>query len=229
MHNFLTTISGPTTAGKTSLLRALQARDSDIIEVISHTTRAPRAGEIDGVHYHFVTKAEFDGLEMVETFTLKGESYGTSTHELYTKLAMPGKIPVAIVDPSAPAHFSLLKDDIGNRLEVFKIYINISANEAARRIAERVKAASDISSVADRLAGLFTEELINWRTAAKWNLYITAYDADTKLIVDNMVGAYLAMLKAANEYPKHGPDETQHSIIDVAAFAARTTGYRFER
>lgn len=49
---------------------------------VSHTTRAPRAGEVDGVHYHFVTMAEFEDLiakdGFVEHAKFGGNRYGTS-------------------------------------------------------------------------------------------------------------------------------------------------------
>ncbi|MBD3618974.1 MAG: guanylate kinase [Chromatiales bacterium] len=57
-------ISAPSGAGKTSLVRALVARLDGVAASVSHTTRAMRPGEEDGVHYHFVDRACF--LKMVE-------------------------------------------------------------------------------------------------------------------------------------------------------------------
>lgn len=57
-------ISAPSGAGKTSLVRALVARLDGVAASVSHTTRAMRSGEEDGVHYHFVDRACF--LKMVE-------------------------------------------------------------------------------------------------------------------------------------------------------------------
>lgn len=74
-------VSAPSGAGKTSLVRALLARDSQMALSVSCTTRAPRAGEQDGVHYHFLTPDVFlaaiergDFLEHAEVF---GNRYGT--------------------------------------------------------------------------------------------------------------------------------------------------------
>ncbi|MDP2247592.1 MAG: guanylate kinase, partial [Nitrosomonadales bacterium] len=50
--------------GKTSLVSALLQADSHIKLSVSYTTRAPRAGEQDGVHYHFVDETRF--LAMIE-------------------------------------------------------------------------------------------------------------------------------------------------------------------
>ena len=75
-------ISAPSGAGKTSLVKALLEQDAKVRVSVSHTTRAPREGEVDGVAYNFVSLAEFDQvidagqfLEYAEVFTNK---YGTS-------------------------------------------------------------------------------------------------------------------------------------------------------
>ena len=56
-------VSAPSGAGKTSLVEALVERSPQVCVSISHTTRAMRPGEQDGVSYHFVTEAAF--LEML--------------------------------------------------------------------------------------------------------------------------------------------------------------------
>jgi guanylate kinase len=75
-------ICAPSGAGKTSLVNALLEREPDIELSISHTTRAPRPGEIDGRNYHFVSREAF--LEMagqggfLESAEVHGNLYGTS-------------------------------------------------------------------------------------------------------------------------------------------------------
>ncbi len=75
-------ISAPSGTGKGTLIRGLLEREPNLHLSISHTTRPPRPGEEDGVHYHFVDRAAFlemveDGafLEHAEVF---GNLYGTS-------------------------------------------------------------------------------------------------------------------------------------------------------
>ena len=67
--------------GKTSLSRKMIAADSNLALSISMTTRAPRDGEIDGVHYLFRTQAQFDALVaeggFLEHAHVFGRSYGT--------------------------------------------------------------------------------------------------------------------------------------------------------
>jgi guanylate kinase len=55
-------VSAPSGAGKTSLLKALIPSDPRLRLSVSHTTRAPRPGEQDGVHYHFVDRPRFEQM-----------------------------------------------------------------------------------------------------------------------------------------------------------------------
>jgi len=74
-------ISAPSGAGKTSLVKALLERVSGVVVSVSHTTRAPRAGEQNGVDYHFIDKAEFERLvergEFLEHAQVFDNYYGT--------------------------------------------------------------------------------------------------------------------------------------------------------
>ena len=54
-------ISGPSAAGKTTLLKRVYARCRRPLDMsVSATTRKPREGEVDGVHYHFLSRDEFE-------------------------------------------------------------------------------------------------------------------------------------------------------------------------
>ena len=61
-HGNLFILSAPSGAGKSSLIKALLEQHQDIKVSVSHTTRAPRPGEENGVHYHFVSVDEFKQL-----------------------------------------------------------------------------------------------------------------------------------------------------------------------
>ena len=56
----LLVLAGPAGSGKSTLCDRLVAEDPSFARVITTTTREPRAGEIDGVHYHFLTPQQFD-------------------------------------------------------------------------------------------------------------------------------------------------------------------------
>jgi guanylate kinase len=76
-------VAAPSGAGKTSLTRALLEREPAIRLSVSYTTRAPRPGEKDGIHYHFVTPERFAALkdtgEFLEHAHVHGNWYATSS------------------------------------------------------------------------------------------------------------------------------------------------------
>ncbi|GHJ60941.1 guanylate kinase [Nocardioides sp. OK12] len=78
----LVVLAGPTAVGKGTVAAAVRDLHPDVWISVSATTRAPRPGEVDGVHYRFVDDAEFDRLveagEMLEWAVVHGAArYGT--------------------------------------------------------------------------------------------------------------------------------------------------------
>ena len=78
----LTVLAGPTAVGKGTIAAYIRQHHPEIWISVSATTRAPRRGEVDGEHYHFVTDAEFDRMvedgEMLEWAVVHGAAkYGT--------------------------------------------------------------------------------------------------------------------------------------------------------
>jgi guanylate kinase len=91
MKGNLFVISSPSGAGKSSLIGALLEKHQDMKVSVSHTTRAPRPGESDGIHYHFTSVDEFKSViadngffEWAEVF---GNYYGTSKQAIEEQLA----------------------------------------------------------------------------------------------------------------------------------------------
>jgi guanylate kinase len=88
-------VSAPSGGGKTSLTRAsidALARNGIPAEIsVSYTTRAPRPGERDGVHYHFVDRPAFQGMvergEFLEHAVIYGQHYGTARARTEQRLA----------------------------------------------------------------------------------------------------------------------------------------------
>lgn len=74
-------VSGPSGVGKGTVLSIIYARDERVKLSVSATTRAPREGEINGVHYHFITKEQFEENikegRMLEYAEYVGNYYGT--------------------------------------------------------------------------------------------------------------------------------------------------------
>jgi guanylate kinase len=120
-------ITGPSGVGKGTLIRGLMARLPELALSVSATTRAPRPGEEDGVHYHFLSREDFDERvaagDFVEHADYAGRSYGTLRSELdgrieagepvvleievqgarQVRAAMPEAVQVFIAPPSLEA------------------------------------------------------------------------------------------------------------------------------
>ena len=99
----LVVISGPSGVGKTTLLRRLLADLPTLVPSVSATTRPPRAGECDGIDYHFIPLDEFErrraGGEFLECCQVYGRQhwYGTLVAEVAPRLAA-GKWVVLEID-----------------------------------------------------------------------------------------------------------------------------------
>ncbi|MEJ2106130.1 MAG: guanylate kinase [Acidiferrobacteraceae bacterium] len=83
-------LSAPSGAGKSSLAKALVESTPDVTVSVSHTTRAPRPGEEDGVHYHFVDRDTFQAMvdrgEFLEHAKVFDNFYGTSQKAVQDEL-----------------------------------------------------------------------------------------------------------------------------------------------
>ncbi|TLM93661.1 MAG: guanylate kinase, partial [Actinobacteria bacterium] len=83
-------VSGPSGAGKGTLVKELLGRVPDVWVSVSVTTRAPRPGEVEGVHYFFVSDDEFDRLidtaGLLEWAEVHGNRYGTPVAAVKAKV-----------------------------------------------------------------------------------------------------------------------------------------------
>ena len=84
-------VSAPSGAGKTSLVKALLEAEPRVRVSVSHTTRAMRPGEVDGVNYHFVSREQFTTMLEQDAFLEHAQVfdnfYGTSQHWVEQTLA----------------------------------------------------------------------------------------------------------------------------------------------
>lgn len=94
-------MSAPAGTGKTTLVEKLMREFPSVIANISYTTRSPREGEIQGVHYHFITESEFEAKinagDFLEYVKLYGTYYGTSSRWIRDQ-QKKGKNVVLVID-----------------------------------------------------------------------------------------------------------------------------------
>ena len=87
----LTVVSGPSGVGKSSVVGELRKLEPDVWFSVSVTTRKPRPGEVDGAHYHFVGREEFDDMiaegRLLEWAEFAGNRYGTPREPVEKALA----------------------------------------------------------------------------------------------------------------------------------------------
>ena len=76
-------ISGGTGSGKTSLVKMLTKYNYG--EVVSHTNRHPRTGDVDGVDFYFTTEEEMNKIEFIEKIKFGNNVYGISKKEFTEK------------------------------------------------------------------------------------------------------------------------------------------------
>jgi guanylate kinase len=91
MSGSLFIVSAPSGAGKSSLVKALLEGDPHLRLSVSYTTRPPRPGEENGVHYHFVDREAFQEMlgraEFLESAEVYGNWYGTSQPWIESRMA----------------------------------------------------------------------------------------------------------------------------------------------
>jgi guanylate kinase len=152
-------LSSPSGAGKTTLARALLASDAGLTSSVSVTTRPPRAGEVEGESYFFVSVERFEAMrgggELLESAQVFGNFYGTPAQPVKDALAQ-GKDIIFDVDWQGAASIaSILPEDT---VRVF--ILPPSAEELARRIHTR---GTDAKEVIENRLRAAAQEISHWK------------------------------------------------------------------
>ncbi|GJM12735.1 MAG: guanylate kinase [Pseudohongiella sp.] len=152
-------VTAPSGAGKTSLVKALIEREERLRVSVSHTTRAMRPGEEDGVNYHFVDEKKF--MEMLsdgnffESAHVYGNHYGTSQLwvneqleaglDVILEIDWQGAVQVRNLDPEACSIFILPPS-----LQTLQTRLQDRAQDDSETIEKRMsEAVAEISHVAE--------------------------------------------------------------------------------
>lgn len=193
------TITGPSCAGKTTLLNKLIERHPEVFAKLpSATTRAMRPDEIEGDEYYFVSPEQFvddHGKNLFcQTVNYKGVDYGTYTRDLQSAAAA-GKVPIRVVEPSGVYQFEQACKPIG--MEVFSIFVPGDLHTLFERWLERYAATDeprDTSFYANRMVQTVISEL-NWITEQDYDYY---FDTDNQ---DEYAMIYALSRIATGKFP----------------------------
>lgn len=144
-------LSGPSGAGKSSLINKIAQDIGDYYFSISTTTRSPREGEKEGVHYHFVSKEEFlkdiEDDNFLEYALVHGNYYGTSLKPVKAALA-EGKLVIFDIDVQGN---TAVKDRLGDITT--SIFITPpSLSELERRLVSRSTDAQEVIDARIKMA-----------------------------------------------------------------------------
>jgi guanylate kinase len=146
-------VTGPSGAGKGTLIQLVLPRFPELALAVSATTRAQRPGEEDGVHYWFLDRAEFDRRieagEFLEWVDYVGNRYGTLNTEI-DRLRGEGKAPLLELETEGALR-------VQRRVEnAFTIFVTAPVEELERRLGER---ATESSGVIEERIALAREQL----------------------------------------------------------------------
>ena len=100
MKHVLLAVSGPSGVGKGTMVKTIISRRADVVESVSCTTRPPREGEIDGKHYFFLSKEEFERRIAEDDFLEYDEHFGNyyGTPKSFVREALKTKSVIMEID-----------------------------------------------------------------------------------------------------------------------------------
>lgn len=178
-------LSSPSGAGKTTLTRRLLEAFPDLRFSVSHTTRKPRANEVDGKDYHFVDRVQFESLVAEESFMewaeVHGNLYGTSLAEVERARAdascggvlfdidyqgarqirakVPDVVGVFILPPSMDELLKRLRGRASDSEDVVKRRFDVARKEIEHyALFDYVVVNDDLSRAAEALCGIVRAE-----------------------------------------------------------------------
>ena len=172
-------ISGPSGAGKGTLVKALIEQVPDAWLSVSATTRKPREGEVDGMHYHFISNDQFDDLVRQDGFLewaqVHSNKYGTPRAQVEQAIAegkqaileidvqgafqIKEKIPQSILVFIEPPSLEILEERLRGRGTETEDVIAARMSVATMELLEKIK--YDIAIVNDDL-DVAAKELVDF-------------------------------------------------------------------
>ena len=171
-------IAAPSGCGKTSLVRALLESSNNLNVSVSHTTRKPRKGEINGENYHFVSNERFGEMishnDFVEHAEVFGNMYGTARSNIKEKLDSNIDIILEIDWQGARQ----VRENMPNSISIF--ILPPSKNVLLQRLTDRGQ--DDEETISKRMKNSESE--------------MSHYDEFEYLVINNQFDSALNDLKA---------------------------------
>ena len=202
-------VSSPSGAGKTTLTRRLLKEHPSLDFSVSYTTRAQRAGERDGIDYHFVDKATFDGMvargDFAEHFVVHGNHYGTARAPIDASIARGQDMIFDVDYQGARALASLWPEE---SVKIFILPPDLAT--LASRLRTR---ATDSDEVIERRLRKALDELG----------YYGEYD---HLIVNERLEEAYGVLRAIYLTRRHGDHDRPGLDLPLSELAARVAANR---
>ena len=199
----LVTLTAPTCAGKNHLLEEMVKNGFG--RIVSTTDRPKRDGEIEGVHYYFISTERSKELEangeFAELITYNGTRYGVTKAEMTVKMDDALKPPIVILEPQGVAVYRAYCT--ANGYAMFSIYVDTPESVRLERLVHRTsteilttlwnanvdqnslpgqdEAIHKIISINNRRLKAIIEEERRWSTTHRWDVYASGTDAERAL------------------------------------------------
>ncbi len=162
-------VTGPSGAGKNSVINRTMAGLPSLEYSISYTTRPPREREVDGVDYHFISREEFaeriERGDFAEHATYLGDSYGTSRSQIDGMVARGVDVILNIEVEGAKL---IRRDGLGGHTVVFVFLVPSSLARLEERLrargsesSEQIAARLDVAKREMDALGIFDYLVIN--------------------------------------------------------------------
>jgi guanylate kinase len=179
-------VTGPSGAGKGTLIQLVLPRFPELALAVSATTREQRPGEEDGVHYWFLTREEFDRRiddgEFLEWVDFVGNRYGTLRSEI-DRLRAEGKSPLLELETEGAKR-------VKRRTEgAVTVFVTAPVSELERRLRARATESSGVIDDRLRKAREQLEEAVDFDYVVENDDRDRAADALASIVAGHLNGA----------------------------------------